>query len=429
MRNLDQLEIAQTRLAQLDKELLDTTILNPGPEIFYEHQGSGRFAVTLAPEAVDRRARDAVTQSIEVIRIRTNESGLVDPTIQREGADRIVVQLPGESNCREDILTKTAKLTFQMVAEDISPSEASAVPGVEVFPVIENGQSLGDLVVRQEILLDGSNLLSARLGFDENGQSAVDFSFDRPGAVVFADVTRANIGKRFAIVMDNQIISAPVIRGVIPNGSGQITNIGSQAEADELAVLMRAGALPAKLKLAQKSTVGPGLGSDLIKAGQLAGMFALLGVLVFILIMYGMFGLIANTALAANMVLLLGALSGLGATLTLPGIAGIILTIGMAVDANVLIFERIKEERLAGRSPLRAAELGYKKALSTILDANITTFLAASVLYFLGSGPVKGFAVTLAIGIVTSVFTAFVFARWLTSLWLRFYKPKSLPVG
>ena len=280
--------------------------------------------------------------------------------------------------------------------------------------------------VISRVEVDGVDLTDAQPGFDQNNQPAVNFTFNTRGAKQFADITRANVGYPFAIVLDDEVISAPRIISPILGGSGQITGNFTLQEAGDLAVLLRAGALPAPLTVIEERSVGPDLGADSIAAGQMAAVIGLIAVIVFMILCYGGFGFAANLSLMVNLILLAGILSLLQATLTLPGIAGIVLTIGMAVDANVLVFERIREEIKAGKAPLAAIENGYSRAMSTILDANITTLIAALILFFAGSGPVRGFAVTLSVGIVTSVFTAVIFTRMLIALWLRRRRPAEL---
>jgi preprotein translocase subunit SecD len=286
------------------------------------------------------------------------------------------------------------------------------------------------IVVRKRIMVSGENLTDAQPTF-QDGEPVVNFRFDSTGAQRFGQVTQDNVGRPFAIVLDNTVISAPVIREPILGGSGVISGNFAVQEAQDLALLLRAGALPAPLTVIEQRSVGPGLGADSIQAGQYAAVLGLILVMVFMGASYGMFGLFANLALLTNLVLIFGALSGLGATLTLPGIAGIVLTIGMAVDANVLIFERIREEGRLGRGPVSAIDAGYKRALTTIIDSNLTTLIAALLLFQFGSGPIKGFAVTLAIGILTSMFTAIMVTRLMVVTWLRRRRtgrPAALPI-
>ena len=397
----------------------------------------------LTEEGLDYRVRTAVTQSIEVLRRRIDPTGNTEPIIQQQGDDRILVQVPGEENPEElkRKIGQTAKLTFQMVERAISDGEASGFrtpPGTVVVPTQRDpltGRKLdpGDAdnyVLESRVIVSGEDLVDAQQAYEQQTNSpVVTFRFDTRGSVRFGQATQQNIGRQFAVVLDDQIITAPVIRTAITGGSGQIEGGFTAESANELAALLRAGALPAKLTVIEERTVGPGLGADSIAAGELAGVIGAILVLVFMVAAYGTLGLLANMALIVNIVLLLAILTAIGATLTLPGIAGIVLTVGMAVDSNVLIYERIREERRSGRSMVQSIEGGFQKALTTILDANITTLIAAAILFWLGSGPVQGFAVTLAIGIATTVFTAFTLTRWLVATWYKRARPKELPIG
>ncbi len=332
------------------------------------------------------------------------------------------------------LIGKTAKLTFQMVDVENSLQDAMAgrvPPGSMLFPMVDGGANGQPpmILVKSKIAVSGENLVDAQPSFDgRNNEPVVSFRFDTLGAKKFGDVTSKNVDRPFAIVLDGRVISAPVIREPILGGSGQISGGFSIEESNDLALLLRAGALPAPLSILEERTVGPGLGADSIAAGQIASIVGLVAVLIFMGVTYGRFGLYADIALVANMILILGSLSALQATLTLPGIAGIVLTIGMAVDANVLIFERIREEVRAGRTPISAIDAGYSRALTTIIDANVTTLIASVLLYAFGSGPVRGFAVTLSIGIVTSMFTAIMLTRLFVVVWLRSKRPDSLPI-
>ena len=361
-----------------------------------------------------------IAQSVEVVRRRVDEIGTREPTIQRQGADRILVQLPGYAGT---IPTDTAKLTFQMVAADQS-EEARRESGVETLPYRDGG---GEIELLRRVDITGEQLADALAAFDgQTGEPVVNLRFDASGARIFGEITRQSVGRRFAMVLDGEVLSAPVIRAYIPDGNAQISGAFSVEETNILAVNLRAGSLPVPLTVEESSIVGPELGADSIAAGQVAGLVGFGLVLVYMALSYGLFGVFANIALLLNVSLIFGALSTLGATLTLPGIAGIVLTIGMAVDANVLIFERIREELRRGRNVARAIETGYERALTAIIDANVTTFLAAVILFAMGSGPVKGFAVTLGIGIVTSVFTAVMLTRLFVASWYGYVRPKTL---
>lgn len=387
----------------------------------------------LSQEGIENRVRSAVSQSIEVIRRRVDELGTTEPIIQRQGDDRIIVQVPGfdDPERLKDVIGQTAKLSFRNVNETVNPQGVIQQGGrapVGFVLLYTNDDPPQPIVVSKRAIISGEDLVDAQPGFDQQtGEPIVTFRFNLKASRVFGDYTQKNIGNRFAIVLDETIITAPVIRSHIPGGTGQISGNFTSESASDLSVLMRAGALPAKLTFVEERTVGPGLGQDSVDAGKLASIVAGLLVILFMLVAYGTLGIIATLALAANMLMIIGALSIIGATLTLPGIAGIVLTMGMAVDANVLIYERIREERRNGRSLVQAIDTGFRQALATIVDANVTTLIAAFILFYLGSGPIRGFAVTLAIGIITSVFTAFTLTRLLVTLWLRWRKPTELP--
>ena len=364
--------------------------------------------------------RSTLNQSLEIVRRRIDEVGTKDPTIIRRGNDRILIELPGltEPNRIKKLLGKTANLTFRLVS-----SSENAFGSESLF--FEN--STDKLNISKRVILSGDNLINAKPSFDsQTNAPVVSFTFDRVGSKKFGRVTNDNIGKKLGIILDNKIISAPVIQEAITGGSGQITGNFTFQTATDLALLLRSGALPAPLKIVEERTVGPDLGEDSIKAGSISLALGFLLVIIYMLFKYRTLGLIADLALITNLVLLIGILTILEATLTLPGIAGIILTVGMAVDANVLIFERIKEELKVDKSIIHAFDSGYKKARSAVLDANITTLISAIILFFLGSGPVKGFAVTLGIGIITTLFSAYIFARHLSSIYAKKNKNKSV---
>jgi len=375
--------------------------------------------------ATDQRT---VQQSLEIIRRRIDEVGTREPTIQRQGSDRILIQVPGLGSAQElkDIIGTTAQLTFQPVVGRTTDGTSDPGIGEEILPSLDEEGVF--YVLEETPVVTGEELTDAQPAFDQNGRPAVNFRFNPTGARKFGDYTAENIGNPFAIVLDDEVISAPVIQSHIPGGSGIITGNFTVEESTNLAVLLRAGALPAGLDFLEERTIGPELGADSIEAGKIATMVAFGAVLVFMVLSYGLFGLFANVALILNIALLFGMLSTIGATLTLPGIAGIVLTVGMAVDANVLIFERIREELKTARGPARAIELGYEKALSAIVDANITTFITAVILFVMGSGPVRGFAITLGLGILTSVFTAIFVTRLIIVMWFERRRPKTIEV-
>ena len=362
----------------------------------------------------------ALNQSLEIVRRRIDEIGTNEPTIVKRGNDRILVELPGldDPNRIKNLLGKTANLSFRIV------SESDDAFGSELL-FFEDGKS--QLNVNKRVVMSGDNLTTAQPKFDSrNNETIVTFTLDRVGAKRFGRVTTNNVGKRLAIILDNKIISAPQIREPIIGGNGQISGNFTFQSATDLALLLRSGALPAPLNIIEERTVGPDLGEDSIKAGAISLVIGFLLVILFMFYKYKFLGLIANVSLIVNLTLLMGILTVLEATLTLPGIAGIILTVGMAVDANVLIFERIKEEMKTEKSNIHAFAMGYKRAQTAVLDANITTLISAIILFFLGSGPVKGFAVTLGIGIVTTLFSAYFFARHLSSFYVMKNKDKEI---
>ncbi len=432
IRNLDDLEEAKKRLAELSSPI-NSGLFGAGiiTEVEMSEPEPGLLRFELTDDGLDSRMQSVVSQSIEVIRRRIDELGTTEPIIQRQGDDRIIVQVPGLDNPErlKEILDKTAKLAFRMVNEEASPQEALRTrPPADSELLYSSEDETIPYVIRKRVEVDGDSLVDAQPGFDpQTNEPLVTFRFDTKGARRFGEISSRNIGKRFAIVLDNEVISAPVIRSAILGGSGQISGNFTVESANNLAILMRAGALPADLTIVEERTVGPGLGQDSVDSGKIAAIIAAIAVVVFMLFAYSTLGILANIALLANMVMIIGVLSFIGATLTLPGIAGIVLTMGMAVDANVLIFERIREERRGGRSLIQAIDAGFKQALGTILDANITTLIAAFILFYLGSGPIRGFAVTLAVGIITSVFTAFTLTRLLMSWWVKFKRPTELP--
>jgi SecD/SecF fusion protein len=400
-------------------------------EVALEQAEGGLLRLTLTDAGIDYRVSSALTQSMEVVRRRVDELGTTEPLIQRQGDDRIIVQVPGLTDPQrlKALLNQTAKLSFHMVDTTMPVTEAiNTRPPAQSEVLYSADDPAVPYLIERRALISGENLVDAQAAFDQRtNEPVVSFRFDSRGAQRFAQATQENVGNPFAIVLDQQVISAPVIREPILGGSGQISGNFSVEGANDLAVLLRAGALPATLTVVEERTVGPGLGQDSINAGVTASIIGGIAVVLFMLAFYGTFGVMANIALAANIALILAALSMIGSTLTLPGIAGIVLTMGMAVDSNVLIYERIREEARNGRPLVQAIDVGFKKAFATIVDANLTTLIAAVVLFFLGSGPVRGFAVTLSIGIVTTVFTAFTLTFWLMAFWYRWKRPKQIP--
>ncbi|UWQ34449.1 protein translocase subunit SecD [Leisingera sp. M527] len=405
-----------------------TTLTGVGANDIEVSAEAGTLVVRLSEAEKIASDDRTVRQSLEIVRRRIDEVGTREPTIQRQGADRILIQVPGIGSASElkAIIGTTAQLTFNPVVG--RGSDADAAPGIgnKIIPSLDESGIY--YTIEAAAVVTGEDLVDAQPSFDQNGRPAVTFRFNTSGARRFGDYTAENIGSPFAIVLDDEVVSAPVIQSHIPGGSGIITGNFSIEESTNLAVLLRAGALPAGLEFLEERTIGPELGQDSIDAGKIATIVAFIAVLVFMGLSYGLFGLFANVALILNIALIFGMLSLIGGTLTLPGIAGIVLTVGMAVDANVLIFERIREELKAGRGPAKAIDEGYSKALSAILDANITTFITAVILFAMGSGPVRGFAITLGLGILTSVFTAIFVTRLMIIMWFERRRPKTIEV-
>ena len=401
--------------------------------------GAGRSDIDVAAEGdtlvvtlseAERAATDDRTmqQSLEIIRRRVDEAGTREPTIQRQGADRILIQVPGIGSAQElkELIGTTARLTFHPVLSRDVPADTRPSPDELVLPSLDEPDRT--VLLERTPVVTGDDLVDSQPGFDQNGQPAVTFRFNPAGARAFGVYTAENVGAPFAIVLDGEVVTDPNIREAITGGSGQITGNFDVEEANRLSILLRAGALPAAMTFLEERTVGPELGQDSIDAGQTASLVAMAAVVVVMIASYGLFGVFATVALGINVALIFGILSLIGGTLTLPGIAGIVLTIGMAVDANVLVFERIREELRTARGPARAIALGYERALSAIVDANITTFIIAAILFTLGSGPVRGFAVTLGIGILTSVFTAIFVTRLMIVVWFERRRPRTIEV-
>ncbi len=389
---------------------------------------NGEIIISLSEAEKIATDQRTVEQSLEIIRRRIDEVGTREPTIQRQGDRRILIEVPGIGSAEElkQLIGTTAKLAFHAVVRETRDKNARPGPGNIIVPDMDDPNLY--YILDKSPVVTGEELVDAQPSFDQNGRPAVSFRFDASGGRKFGIYTAENIGKPFAIVLDNKVISAPVIQAHIAGGSGIITGNFTVEESTKLAVLLRAGALPAGMKFLEERTIGPELGQDSIDAGKIATIVAFVAVLSFMVLSYGLFGVFANVALLMNVVILFAMLSIMGATLTLPGIAGIVLTIGMAVDANVLIYERIREELHSAKGPARAIELGFEKALSAIIDANVTTLIAAVILFAMGSGPVRGFAVTLGLGIVTSVFTAIWVTRLLISIWFHWRRPRTIVI-
>lgn len=426
------LQNALTKLRELSQPLGGLLGSSGARTVEVSDAGGGLIRLTVPLAAINDRIRQSVDQSIQIVERRVNELGTVEPLIQRQGLDRILVQVPGlqDPTRLKELLGKTAKLDFRMVDSTVPPDQAAqgrVPPDSEVLMSAQTPKV--PYVIKKQVLVSGGDLTDAQPGFDQRtSEPIVSFRFNTSGARKFAQATLENVGQPFAIVLDNEVISAPVIREPITGGSGQISGGFTVQQANDLAILLRAGALPAPLTIIEERTVGPGLGQDSIEKGELAAYVGSILVIIFMLLTYRLFGVIANIAVAINVAMIFGVLSLLNATLTLPGIAGIVLTVGIAVDSNVLIYERIREELRSGRTAISAIDAGFKRALATILDSNITTFIAAAVLFYIGTGPVRGFAVTFGIGIITTVFTAFTVTRLIVAGWVRWKRPQHVPI-
>ena len=434
IRENSQFEAALTELKKL--------ALPVGSDVFGGFSGTdlevtsapnNRITLAITDAGLAHRLTSAIQASIETIRRRVDAFGTTEPSIQRQGRNRVLVQVPGITDVErlKALIGETGKLEFKLVDPAVDAQQAALtkqVPPGDVL-VYSNDTPPVPYVLKDQVLVSGENLVDAQPGFDSRtGEPIVTFRFDAAGAKRFGKVTQENVGLPFAIVLDGKVLSAPVIREPILGGTGQISGNFTVQRTAELAVLLRSGALPAKLTVIEERTVGASLGADSIESGKKAAVVGLILVMAFMLAAYGLFGLFANLALLVNVALIFAVLSLMGATLTLPGIAGIVLTIGIAVDANVLINERIREEIRAGKSPFAAVDAGYSRALITIIDSNVTTLIAVLVLFWLGSGPVRGFAVTLTVGILASMFTAVTVTRLMVSYWLRWARPQAIPI-
>jgi protein-export membrane protein SecD len=404
-----------------------------GHDLAVEKRGDDEITLTITDIGLNQRMRSAIQASIETIRRRVDQLGTTEPIIQREGRNRILVQVPGIQDVErlKNLIGETGKLEFKMVDPSVDAGEAATskrVPAGDVLAYDEETPPVA-YVLKDEVLLTGQNLVDAQASFDDRtGEPVVTFRFDSAGAKRFGKITQENVGLPFAVLLDGKVITAPRINEPILGGTGQISGNFTVERANDLAVLLRSGALPAKLTPIEERTVGASLGADSIASGKQAALMGLGLVVIFMFAAYGLFGLFANLALLINIALIFGILSLIGATLTLPGIAGIVLTIGIAVDANVLINERIREEIRSGKSPVASIEAGYTRAMATIIDSNVTTLISTLVLFWLGSGAVRGFAVTLTIGIICSMFTAITVTRMMVSYWLRRARPTLVPI-
>ncbi len=391
-------------------------------------QGADELVVTMSEAEIAAMNQRVMQQSLEIIRRRVDETGTREPSIQRQGADRVLVQVPGVGSAEEllAVIGQTARLSFHPVVN--RTTDATVRPGLDevIHPSLDEPGMF--YVLERRAVVTGDQLVDSQPSFDQNGQPAVNFRFNPQGGAAFGRYTAENIGKPFAIVLDDEVISAPVIQSHIPGGTGIITGNFTPEDSTRLAILLRAGALPAEIRVLEQRVIGPELGQDSIEAGRFSALVALLAVGGYMIASYGFFGVVACVALLVNLALIFALMTMIGATLTMPGIAGVVLTIGMAVDSNVLIFERIREELRTARGPARAMQLGFDKALSSIVDANVTTLIVAVILYFLGSGPVRGFAVTLGFGILGTVFTAVFFTQLILAVWYDWRRPKTITV-
>ena len=429
LRDTAKSEEARRGLSKVDRDWIVTI-----------HPANGKGEIKINPEASIKRHKLIIDQTIEVIRRRVDETGTTEPIIQAQGDDRIILQLPGVSDPGElkRRLGTVAKLSFRAVDENVAITyddkgkpKAQLPPGVELLPeIVRRGDQeiTRYIAVKKQVIVSGDTLVDAQVRVDPNGQPAVSQKFNSVGSRKFAEMSKEYLKKQFAIVLDDKVISAPVFQEIIPDGNGQISGHFTIKGANELALLLRAGALPAPLKIIEERTVGPSLGADSIADGRNATILAFILVSIFMIMNYSLFGVFANIALVFNLILLFAALSLLQATLTLPGIAAIALTIGMAVDANVLIYERIKEELRHGLRPIAAIEAGYKRAMTTIVDANLTSLIGSAILFEFGTGPIRGFAVNLAFGILISMFTAIALTKMIMSWWIGNKHKGTLPL-
>jgi protein-export membrane protein SecD len=433
-------EESEKALVELKKlvQPIGNAVLGTSGEDLEVFAGSEPGIVLIKPsdQGLQERVSGAVSASIETINRRINALGTAESTVVRQGQDRILIQFPGVSDTKQlkELIGKTAKLTFHAVHPSVTAEEArqTRVPiGYKIYESAEDDdpQAYDAYVLLDAPVVPGNDLVDSQPGFDQQtNEPIITFRFNQSGARKFGSFTEDNVGQPFAIVLDEKVISAPVIREAIRGGSGQISGNFTVESANNLAIQLRSGALPAKLTIVEERTVGPSLGADSVESGKIAGWIGTIAVAGFMIFAYGLFGVFAILAVLANLLLIVAVMSLIGSTLTLPGIAGLVLTVGMAVDANVLIYERIREELRTGRPPISAIDAGFTRALATILDSNLTTLIAGIVMFWLGSGPVRGFAVTLSLGIFATVFTAFTLTRLFVSLWLKAQKTRKIAV-
>jgi preprotein translocase subunit SecD len=422
----------QSAQAALDKIAQPLAGAATGRDLMVRRQGQ-QILLTPVAESDNAEASKAVDQSIEIIRRRIDQLGTREPSIMKQGFNRIVVEAPGESDPERlrAVIGQTAKLTFQMVDQSVSAEEAAAgrVPPGSVLLQQPDSPGEPQVLVQRRVVVAGEMLVDARPSFDQYGKPVVSFRFNGQGARRFGEATQQNVGKRFAIVLDNKVISAPVINEPITGGSGQISGNFTVQSSNDLALLLRSGALPAPLKVEEQRTVGAELGADAVRAGSISLGIGAVAIFGFIILAYGLFGVFAAIALVINVLMLVATLTLTQATLTLPGIAGLILTLAVAVDANVLIYERMRDEAREGATAIWATEHGFNRALVSIIDANITTLISAAIMFQFGSGPVRGFAWTLSVGVMTSLFTALLIPQLLIAFWFRVKRPKTLPIS
>ena len=429
----EDMDKAYDALRKLIEPLGNAILGSSGNNIEVNKVGADTISLRPTEQGLQQRVANAASASVETVRRRIDSLGTTEPNIVRQGQDRILVQVPGfdDTGKLKDVIGQTAKLTFHAVHPTTSAEEAknTRVPlGYKIYAADESDRGAGSYLLQEAPVVSGEDLVDAQPGFDSRtNEPIISFRFNQSGARKFGRFTKDNVGSPFAIVLDNKVLSAPVIREAILGGSGQISGNFSVESANNLAIQLRSGALPTKLTIVEERTVGPSLGADSIDAGEMAGLIGTLAVASFIIFAYGLFGVFAVIAVMINITLIIAVMTIIGSTLTLPGIAGLVLTVGMAVDANVLIYERIREELRSGKTPISAIDGGFSKAFGTILDSNLTTLIAGLVMFWLGSGPVRGFAVTLSLGIFATIFTAFTVTRLLVSLWVASQKTRKIP--